>query len=241
MSAVIRYWDVELRPDEYSYVDAAVKKGYSILTYDRLGTGKSEKPDAYDIVQIPTEVEILAGLTKLARNGKLISSSKVLSTTSSSKAATSHFLFQPSRVVQVGHSFGSFLIAAMLARYGNLTDGAILTGFLLTKGLYTIDVLHYDHEFARQHDPSRFGEYPSGYFVLTTESCLQKLFFRKGAFEQELLTYTERMKQPEAVGEYASEGTSPLSPALEFRGPVQVSLDGVSCQPSSSFSWLELQ
>ncbi len=226
---------MELRPDEYSYVDAAVKKGYSVLTYDRLGTGKSEKPDAYDIVQIPTEVEILAGLTRLARNGKLISSSKVLSATSS-KATTSHF--QPSKVIQVGHSFGSFLIAGMLALYGNLTDGAILTGFLLTKGLNMIDVLHYDHEFARQHDPSRFGEYPSGYFVLTTESCLQKLFFRKGAFEQELLTYTERMKQPEAVGEYASEGTSPLSPALEFRGPVQVSPKDVSFQPSHRFSWL---
>ncbi len=212
---------MEIRPEEYSYVDAAVKKGYSILTYDRLGTGKSEKPDAYDIVQIPTEIEILAGLTKLVRSGKLISSSKVVSAASSKTAIHD---FQPSKVVQVGHSFGSFLIAGMLARYGNLTDGAILTGFLLTK-LSLLDVLHYDHEFARQHDPVRFGEYPSGYFVLNTESCLQKLFFRKGAFEPKLLTYTERIKQPEAVGEYASEGTSPLSPALEFRGPVQVSLE----------------
>jgi pimeloyl-ACP methyl ester carboxylesterase len=219
---VFRYWDVELKPDEYSYVDAAVKKGYSVLTYDRLGTGRSEKPDAYDMVQVPTEVEILASLTKLARSGKLIRSSKVLSATTGKATVPD---FQPSKVVQVGHAFGSYLIAGMLARYGNLADGAILTSFLITKLNRTIDVLHYDHEFARQHDPVRFGEYRSGYFVLNTESCLQKLFFRKGAFEPEMLTYAERIKAPEAVGEYASEGTNPLSPAAEFRGPIQVSLE----------------
>lgn len=212
---------MELKPEEYSYADAAVKKGYSILTYDRLGTGESEKPNAYDIVQIPTEIEILAGLTKLARSGKLISSSKVSSATNGKTIVPD---FQPSKIIQVGHSFGSYLIAGMLARYGNLSDGAILTGFLITNLDRMLDVLHYDHEFARQHDPVRFGDYSSGYFVLNTESCLQKLFFRKGAFEPELLTYAEKIKAPEAVGEYASEGTSPLSPALEFRGPIQVSL-----------------
>ena len=220
MYAGYRYWDVEIRPEEYSYVDAAIKKGYSVLTYDRLGTGKSEKPDAYDIVQIPTEVEILAGLTRLARNGKLISSSKILSATSSAIVD-----FQPSKVVHVGHSFGSFLIAIMLPLYGNLSDGAILTGLLFNTQLGKIDVLHYDHEFARQHDPVRFGEYPSGYIVLSTESCLQKLFFRKGTFDPKLLTYTDKIKQPETVGEYASEtkANSLIVPALDFRGPIQVS------------------
>lgn len=31
-----RYWNVRLNPSEYSYVDAALSAGYSILTYDRL-------------------------------------------------------------------------------------------------------------------------------------------------------------------------------------------------------------
>jgi pimeloyl-ACP methyl ester carboxylesterase len=212
-----RYWDVELKPEEYSYVDAAVSKGYSILTYDRLGTGKSQKPDAYDVVQIPTEVEILAGLTNLARSGKLISSSKVLGSTHPVPK------LQPSKVVQVGHAYGAYLITVALGKYGRLADGAVLTGFLLTNLTRMLDVLNYDHAFARQHDPVRFGEYTSGYFVLETESCLQKLFLRKGAFEPALLAYTERIKQPEAVGEYASEGTSPLTPAAEFEGPVLVS------------------
>jgi pimeloyl-ACP methyl ester carboxylesterase len=218
MSAWYSYWDVEIKPEEYSYVDAAVKKGYSILTYDKLGTGKSEKPDAYDIVQIPTEVEILANLTRLARSGKLISSSKVLSATGSNTTVAD---FIPSKIVQVGHSFGSYLITNMLTLYGDLADGAILSGFLINTQLGKINVLTYDHDFARQHDPVRFGEYGSGYFVLNTESCIQKLFFRKGAFEPEMLTYAEKNKQPETVGEYASEGQP--EPAPEFKGPIQVS------------------
>lgn len=215
---------MEIRPEEYSYVDAAINKGYSILTYDPLGTGKSEKPDAYDVVQIPVHIEILAGLTRIARNGKLISSSKVLSNNTQEATISD---FQPLKVVHIGHSFGSFVISNMIAQYGNLSDGAILTAFLLNTRMKEnmIDVLHYDHEFAKEHDPVRFGEYSSGYFVLTTKSDLQKLFFRKASLEPELLTYTERVKQPEAVGEYASEGTSPLLRVLDFNGPIQVSLE----------------
>ncbi len=41
-------------------------QGYSILTYDRLGTGNSAKPDVYDIIQVSVEIEILRGLTNLA-------------------------------------------------------------------------------------------------------------------------------------------------------------------------------
>ncbi|KAL2170679.1 hypothetical protein VTG60DRAFT_4521 [Thermothelomyces hinnuleus] len=216
-----RYWDVELKPEEYSYVDAAVKKGYSVLTYDRLGTGQSQTPDAYTVVQIPTEIEILAGLTKLARSGRLVTSS---SSVNASSNAGSNIIsdFRPSKVVQVGHSYGSYLIVLMLSKHADLTDGAILTGFLLTD-LPIINVLHYDHEFAREHDPVRFGRYPSGYFVLNTKSCLQKLFLRKGAFDPEMLDYTDKIKQPEAVGEYASEGTNLPSPALGFNGPIQAS------------------
>ena len=43
-----RYWDIDVNPEEYSYLDAAITEGYSILTYDRLGTGQSDIPeDAY--------------------------------------------------------------------------------------------------------------------------------------------------------------------------------------------------
>ncbi|KAK7210060.1 hypothetical protein V2G26_017238 [Clonostachys chloroleuca] len=214
-----RYFDAEIQPDEYSYVSAALKKGYSILTYDRLGTGKSQKPDAYEIVQIPTEIEILASLTKIARSGKLIRSSKVLST--GSRTTVSDFV--PSKVVQIGYSFGSFLIQNVLARYPDLGDGAVLTALYPNTIPFDkmIDVLHYDHEFPKENDPTRFSEYGSGYFVLSNEADLQKLFFQKRSLDPALLTYTEKIKQPETLGEYASEGLSSYLVADNFRGPVQ--------------------
>jgi len=66
-----KYWDSDYEPENYSYVRAAVAAGYSILTYDRLGTGQSDKPDAYDVVQAPLEVEILREITLLSRAGQL--------------------------------------------------------------------------------------------------------------------------------------------------------------------------
>jgi hypothetical protein len=68
-----RYWDSEYQPENHSYVDATLKAGYSILTYDRLGVGQSDHPDAYSVVQAPLKLEILRQLTLIARNGTLYS------------------------------------------------------------------------------------------------------------------------------------------------------------------------
>lgn len=172
-------------------------------------------------MQIPAEVEIIAGLTKLARSGKLISSSQLLSATN----INTPIHYQPSKVVHVAHSYGSAITASFLQRYGNLSNGALLTGFLLNPHLGTIDVGHFNHDFAREYDPVRFGDYPSGYFVLATKDDLQKLFFREGSFEPKALNYTDTIKQPEAVGEYASQANFSLTaPALGFKGPVLASL-----------------
>ena len=82
-----RYWDAEL--EGHSYVNAALEAGYSIPTYDRLGTGQSDKPDPYRTIQAQFELEILRQLTTKARSGAL--------------GVT------PSKIVHVGHSFGSIL------------------------------------------------------------------------------------------------------------------------------------
>jgi hypothetical protein len=66
-----RYWASEYQPEKHSYVAAALKAGYSIFTYDRLGTGQSDHPDAYSIVQAPLQLEVLRQLTLTARNGTL--------------------------------------------------------------------------------------------------------------------------------------------------------------------------
>ncbi len=220
-----RYFDVEVDPRQYSYVDAAINKGYSVLSYDRLGTGASEKPDAYDDVQIPVEIEILAGLTKLARGGKLLSSSSNASSAISN--ANAKFNFLPTKIVHIGHSYGSYINSLMLIKYPDLIDGAVFTGLYPNSIEATdpLNVLNYNHAFANESDPVRFAEYGSGYFVLDNEETLQKLFFQKATLDPALLTYAESIKQPEAVGEYSSEDDNPLAQAADYKGPLLVSLE----------------
>jgi pimeloyl-ACP methyl ester carboxylesterase len=170
------------------------------------------------------EIEILAGLTKIARGGKLMSSSKVPSAISN---ASAKFDFLPTKIVHIGHSFGSYINSLMLTNYPDLIDGAIFTGLYPNNIEATdpLNVLNYNHAFAKESDPVRFAEYGSGYFVLDNEETLQKLFFQKATLDPALLTYAESIKQPEAVGEYSSEEGNPLAPAPDYKGPLMVSLE----------------
>jgi pimeloyl-ACP methyl ester carboxylesterase len=213
-----RYWDVDVKPEEHSYLDAAISKGYSVLMFDRIGTGKSELPDAYDIVQVATEVEILAQLTAMVRNGTLLSSAKIDSSSNTTISEPS-----PKTIVHVGHSYGSLLIYGLLFKYSDMSDAALLTGFLPNSThLSDIKVAVFEHDFAPVSDSARFGQFPSGYIVLTSENTLQKLYFTEATLEADMLTWTEKVKQPEAVALYVSSGQAFAQPGPAFKGPVQV-------------------
>ncbi|KAK4148416.1 hypothetical protein C8A00DRAFT_39018 [Chaetomidium leptoderma] len=212
-----RYWDVEVKPDQYSYVNAALSEGYSIFTYDRLGTGASDKPDAYDIVQTTVQVEILRQLTSLARSGKPVSSSR----NTSGGSAKGLDRYTPSKVVHVGHSFGSIATLGLLTADGAASDGAILTGFLYNDQLSGASVATWGFEFARHNDPALFGDRPSGYIVQATKSNTQLSFLKKGSFKPELLDYAWDIRQPNTVTEFLSIRQVLYKPAPDFKGPIQ--------------------
>ena len=231
----VRYWDAEIKPEDYSYVDAALADGYSIFTYDRLGTGKSDKPNAYDIVQTSVQVEILRELTLLARSGKLVTSSKKLG------GSNDFSRYKPAKVVHVGHSFGSVATASLLMANGTLSDGAILTGFLYNSklGLNT-GVGSWGFEYAPENDPTRFNDRSSGYIVQATKSNVQLQFLKKGTFEPALLDYAEKIKQPATVSEFLSLGAviNP-SPATGFKGPLQVGKSSRQSFSQTEFQWAD--
>ncbi|KAL6874333.1 alpha/beta-hydrolase [Trichoderma longibrachiatum] len=212
-----RYWDSTYRPEQHSYVEAAMKAGYSILTYDRLGVGESDHPDAYTVVQAPLELEILRQLTLMARNGTLYDFA--------SHAAPSDAAFAqlevPHKVVHIGHSFGSFLTSAFIARYGPLTDGAIITGYLLTENLASAGSTSFSVEYAATGSPP-FNR-SSGYVVCQRDG-IQNIFFGgnpKTAFTPELLNYGISIKQPVPIGEFASAFSLIGNPGPSFKAPVQ--------------------
>jgi len=214
-----RYWDVEIKSSQYSYVDAVLAEGYSIFTYDRLGTGGSSKPDAYDVVSTGIQVEVLRQLTTLARSGKLVSSSKKTGGVSTLSS------YKPAKIVQVGHSLGSVIIIGLLSSDGASSDGAILTGFLYNSQIGSASVAPWGFEFAKENDPKKFGDRGSGYLVQATKSNTQLVFLKKGTFEPALLDYAWKIRQPNTVGEFISLATVLGSPAPAFKGPVQVRRD----------------
>ena len=212
-----RYWDVEVDPEQYSYVYNVLEQGYSILTYDRLTTGKSDKPDGYIAAQGIVQVEILRYITEQIRSGDLLPDQPTFDS-----------------IVHVGHSFGSFITDALLALYGELSDGAILTGFIPTThpggppaalGL----------DFARTNDP-KFGDRPDAYVVPARDLDIQTGFFSAlanttlgiGGFDPALLVLANSTKQPGTVGELTSLPLLATSygHATEFTGPVQF-MEGV--------------
>ncbi|KAL4733972.1 Alpha/beta hydrolase family-domain-containing protein [Aspergillus similis] len=207
-----RYWDAELHPDKYSYVDAALNAGYSILTYDRLSVGHSDKPDAYEVVQVPVETEILKELAVLARSGALAEKASSIRVPSFDK------------VVLVGHSYGSGLTIAVLATYPSIADGAVSTGLIPNTQFGVAGQRAFGLEYAPASDPSRFGDRGSGYLVQNTESSLQQIFFKKGFFEPELLKYANGIKETGTAGEFVSFPAALAVPAAGFKGPILFAL-----------------
>ncbi|KAL2830346.1 Alpha/beta hydrolase family-domain-containing protein [Aspergillus cavernicola] len=211
-----RYWDSEVHPEQYSYVDAALAAGYSILTYDRLGTGHSDKPDAYEIVQVPVEVEILKELILLARSGTLAGESR----------SPSGIIQVPEfeKTVLVGHSFGSGLTIAVLAGYPDIVDGAVSTGLIPNAEFGAAGQRSFGLEYAPVSEPRRFGDRGSGYLVQGTESSVQQIFFKKGFFESEMLAYAEQIKETGTAGEFVSFATALGRPAALYSGPILFAL-----------------
>ncbi|KAK5952983.1 hypothetical protein OHC33_006104 [Knufia fluminis] len=212
-----RYWDVEVEPDTYSYVRAVVKAGYSILTYDRLGTGSSDKPDAYNIVQATLQLEILKSLTMMARDGSL------------AEAAKPHFAHDVAlpafaKTVHIGHSFGSALTNALQAKYPELSDGAIQTGWVINDHLGMFSQSAFGYQYAPENDPKKFGDRGSGYIVVGTKNSFQQLFLAKGMLDPKLLDYGDSIKQPGTVGENAPAGLILGLPATDFTGPQQIKI-----------------
>ncbi|KAK4948848.1 hypothetical protein LTR10_012221 [Elasticomyces elasticus] len=216
-------WDIEIDRTNHSYVLAAVNAGHTVLSYDRLGHGQSEKPDA-SVVQGPVELALLRVLTGMARDGSLITSASPISPSAlpSGIPAFEH-------VVHVGHSYGSILTAALLVAYPELSSAAILTGFTITNSTNpTTSTAALGFEYAAANDLARYGDRGSGYIVPATVDQLQLGFYHRdnisdpSGFSDALLAYGEYIKQPLTTGEWLSiRGLLNIVPALEFKGPLQ--------------------
>lgn len=201
------YWDFA---QDYSYVDVAAANGYASFLYDRLGVGKSDKPDPVSVIQGPLEVEIAHTLANSLRDGHF-SDAKF------------------SKVVGVGHSFGSIITQAVTQLYPDVLDAAILTGFSSDLSNQPTFILALNLALANENQPKRFGSLNNGFLVSSTSISNQIGFFKAPGFDPAILQKAEATKGTVTFGELNSLSGVGGS-AGGFTKPVAV-VDGVNDQP----------
>ncbi|KAL2800615.1 Alpha/Beta hydrolase protein [Aspergillus keveii] len=204
------YWN--FGDSEYNYIASTTGHGYATLSYDRLGVGFSEQADPYSEIQVPTQVAILAEVSKLLQHGKL---HKRIS--------------KPKKLVHVGHSFGSLITNGLVAASPSLSDGVVLTGFSQNTSWTPLFELCLGFELARTNNPARFHGYDSGYLTWGNEYDNQCAFYTYPFFDTHVLKQAERIKAPFAISELLSFASVPLA-APNFTGPVLM-LSGQSDLP----------
>lgn len=201
------YWD--FGPD-YSYVDIAAEHGYATFLYDRLGVGLSDKPDPVQVIQAPIEVEIANVLATSLRDGKF-SKSKF------------------SKVIGVGHSFGSIITQAITQQYPKTLDAAILTGFTTDVSNQPTFLQALNLALANENQPARFSSLNNGFLVSSTAISLQIGFFKAPNFDPKVLYKAEATKGTVTFGELNSlSGVG--GPAKDYNKPVAV-VNGANDHP----------
>lgn len=200
------YWDFYLSDgdgSQYSYVHAAAQAGYTTLLYNRLGTCPSEIADPYTEVQANVELALLTSLTKLVRQGQLPG------------------VPRPRKIVHVGHSYGSALVAGLAATTPTLSDGIILTGIAANsnyiKNLAAISAFN----LANENEPDRFPPsiYSNGFITWPNKQANQFAFLHYPAFDPAVLEYAELTKQPYTLGQLLTLSLLPQT-APNYHGPV---------------------
>ena len=113
MLTSLRYWDLSFNNYNYSYVNYATDHfGYCTLAFDRLSIGNSSHGEPLNEIQSFLEVAATVQLTQMLRNGTFPNVNHTFT-----------------KVVHVGHSFGSAQTYSLANMYPNITDAIVLTGF----------------------------------------------------------------------------------------------------------------
>ncbi|KAI9692423.1 MAG: hypothetical protein M1822_006654 [Bathelium mastoideum] len=195
------YWDLSFHNYNYSYAETAVDQyNFSTLSWDRLGIGMSSHGDPIATIQQPLEEAALHALTTKARSGEL-------------PGVDAKF----SKVVHVGHSFGSQISYSLARDYPTASDGLILTGFSQNSSFSAYFALGANWVVAKQIP--HLSTYSVGYLAPADVSGVQTNFFAPNNFDPSILSMGFETAQPVAVGELLTLGTYGVN---HFGGPVVV-------------------
>ncbi|PHH75948.1 hypothetical protein CDD82_4211 [Ophiocordyceps australis] len=196
------YWDYGYQNNYYSYINRAVEHGYSTLTWDRLGIGHSTHLDAISEAQIFLEVAALGALTQHVRDGKICD--------------VNHRF---TKLVHVGHSFGSVMTFILTQMDPGVTDAIVLTGYSQRPDYMAEFVLGGDFVPVSSL-PMLGNKYSPGYVAPRTSVGVQTNFFAPGDFDAQMLKSATLNGQPAALGELLTLGAAGMMSG--FGGAVQI-------------------
>lgn len=191
----------------YSYHAFATGRGYATLALDRLGHGANpQRPDPLNIVQPQVQIDLMHAIFSAAR-----------STSHALNPALGGRTFP--KVIYTGHSFGSFLGAALAAQYPSDADALVLTGYNSYNDF--TDVSQADWVSAADAYPARFGDgLPKGYVSMSNVAQRTAGFFA-GAFDPAIPPVDFAGQDTLTDGELGALGTI-LGPVSGYGGDVLV-------------------
>ncbi|KAI1386512.1 Alpha/Beta hydrolase protein [Hypoxylon trugodes] len=213
------YWDFPAQNYKYSYINAALSRGYSVFFWDRLGLGLSSRGEAVNEIQATLEESALYALTTSLRKAQI-------------PGITTHF----DKIVHLGHSFGSALTYALTKEHPEETvsDGIVLTGFGQAPDYTRYFQLGGNWVEARTATP-RLASYPEGYLVVGDTTATHSNFFAPDNFDPDILDAAYASAQPATVGELltlgplASGNNSFVGPVLIITGERDIPFCGGNC------------
>lgn len=216
------YWDFYLPSNsdpQYSYIYAATSAGYSTISWNRLGIFPSTVADPYTEIQDSVELAVLTELTKLVVDG----------------SADLNLPAPPSKVLHVGHSFGSQLSKALGIHTPELTDGIVLTGFIDTQLGQSDYIASTSLHLVNTNQPARFppSQYSNGFLTWPDAYANQYSFLAWPSFDSAVLAQAEATKYPFTLGEFLSGSTIASPNSSTFAGPVYYvasELDLIFCE-----------
>ena len=214
------YWDFAdptNGTDRYSFVAAAHAAGFPTLAIDRLGIGQSSHPLSIDVT-IETNAHTVHELLQAVRGGALLDANDA----------------PYARIVQIGHSYGSWTTWYVATRYDDV-DAVVLTG--ATHGLTTIDAPFgvASRLYPASSDP-RFGPLSgldSGYLT-TRPGERYGAFYAPAVVDPAVIEHDEATKETVTNSEIQTYQLI-LAEPLDIRVPVFLTVgqvDALFCGPA---------
>ncbi|CCO31749.1 hypothetical protein BN14_05799 [Rhizoctonia solani AG-1 IB] len=204
------YWEFGYSK-EYNFIEAANKAGFAVLSYDRLGVGQSDKPDGLNIVQSSTETAILHRQIQQAR-------------------ATGKY----SKILGIGHSYGSIQLTGIAAKYPADLDAVILTGYAPSMISVPLAFTAWSQTLAKDQADmairSRWSSLPGGSTAMNDNSYMgtgspssdRFAFFAEGFYDEGAFKLAYDTKQTHTLGEFLTIAEPVSKPASEYTGRVLV-------------------